>query len=99
MFRLANDYYGGKYILITFIRVLFGSIILVSIPYSLDLFDSICSGLRTYVARPPLVPPCLLDSISVNPSMSGASAPSAIHVSWMQNMSMCSLSNIDRIFR
>jgi hypothetical protein len=34
--RFYNDWYGGKYILITFIRVLFGSIILVSIPYSFD---------------------------------------------------------------
>ena len=47
IFRLFNDYYGGRYILITFIRVLFGNIIFVNIPYSLDVCDSIYSGFLT----------------------------------------------------
>ena len=45
--RIFNDYYGGRYILITFMRVLFGSIILGNIPYSLEECDSIYSGFRT----------------------------------------------------
>jgi hypothetical protein len=46
-----------------FMRVLFGSTIFVIIPYSLNVFDAIYSGLRTYVARPPRVFPGRLDSI------------------------------------
>jgi hypothetical protein len=47
MLRLFNDYYGGRYILMIFTRVLFGSIILVNIPYSFDVCDSSYSGFRT----------------------------------------------------
>ncbi len=64
IFRLDSDYYGGRYILLTFMRVLFGKRILVSIPYSLTVFVSIFNGLRIYVARPPRVFPGRLDSIS-----------------------------------
>jgi hypothetical protein len=64
IFRLFNDYYGGRYMLITLIRELLGNIILVNIPYSLYVFVSMYSGFRTYVARPPLALPGRLDSIS-----------------------------------
>ena len=46
MFRFLSDVYGGIYILIMLIRVLFGNIILRSIPYSLLYYVSIYSGLR-----------------------------------------------------
>jgi hypothetical protein len=64
MFLLFNDYYGGKYMLTTFMRLLLGSMILVRIPYSLDVLDSNYSGLRIYVTNPPRVFPGRLDSIS-----------------------------------
>jgi hypothetical protein len=50
--------------LITFMRLLLGSMILVRIPYSLDVLDSIYRGLRIYVTNPPRVFPGRLDSIS-----------------------------------
>jgi hypothetical protein len=53
--RLVSDVAGGIYTLITLIRSLFGSIILVCKLYSLPDDVSILSGLRTYVASPPRV--------------------------------------------
>jgi hypothetical protein len=46
IFRFLSDVYGGIYILITLIRVLLGSIMFNSIPYSLLYYVSICNGLR-----------------------------------------------------
>jgi hypothetical protein len=62
-------------------RVLFGSNILINIPYSLLCDVSIYSGFRTYIARPPRVLPARRDSTSMKPSRFGGAAPSAIHVS------------------
>jgi hypothetical protein len=53
--RLVSDVAGGMYTLITLIRSLFGSIILVCKLYSLPDDVSILRGLRTYVASPPRV--------------------------------------------
>ncbi len=46
IFRFFSDVYGGMYILIMLIRVLFGNIIFSSIPYSLLNYVSIYNGLR-----------------------------------------------------
>ena len=62
--RLFNDYYGGRYMLITLILVLLGNIILVNMPYSLYVLVSIFRCFRTYVAKPPLELPGRLDSIN-----------------------------------
>jgi hypothetical protein len=87
------------YIFIMLIRVLLGNNNLSSMPYSLLCVVSIYSGLRTYIARPPRVPSARLDSTSRKPSRVGGAAPSAIHVSWRQNISMSSCSNISSSFK
>ena len=46
IFRFFIDVYGGMYILIMLIRVLFGNISFSSIPYSLLYYVSIYNGLR-----------------------------------------------------
>ena len=98
IFLFNNEVYGGIYILIILMRVLFGSSNLVCILYSLILDVSIFSGFRTYVARPPRVLPVRWDSTNVNPSSVGGAAPSAIHVSCRQNTSMSSCSSMSRSF-
>lgn len=99
MFLFDNDCYGGKYILIMFIRVLLGSSNFRKMPYSLLRVFSICIGLRMYIASPPRVLPMRLDSIRVKPSRFGGAAPSAIHVSCRQNMSISSASSMSSNFR
>ena len=64
IFRLCNDYVGGKYILIILMRVLFGNNNFTNIPYSLLCVFSIYNGLRTYIAKPPRVLPVRRDSTS-----------------------------------
>jgi hypothetical protein len=88
MFRLASDVAGGIYTFTTFILRLFGRMIFVCRPYSFPEDDSICSGLRTYVASPPLVLSVRRYSITEKPSIFGAAAPSAIHVSYKHNISI-----------
>jgi hypothetical protein len=99
IFLFNNEVYGGIYILIILMRVLFGSSNLVCILYSLILDVSIFSGFRTYVARPPRVLPARLDSTNRKPSRVGGAAPSAIHVSCKHSTSMSSCSKISSIFR
>ena len=82
-----------------FSLVLFGSITLVCIPYSLLFDDSIFMGFLIYVASPPLVLSALRFSTTVYPSCVGASAPSPIHVSYTHNMSISSCSNSSSSFR
>jgi hypothetical protein len=84
---LCRDVVGGMYTLTIFILKLFGSIILVCRPYSLPVVDSIYSGFRTNVARPPRVLFGRRYSTSVNPSTIGGAVPSAIHVSCRQRIS------------
>jgi hypothetical protein len=79
--RFFSDVYGGRYMFTILIRVLFGNIIFINMPYSLLCYVSICNGLRTYIAIPPRVLPVRLDSTNVKPSRVGGDAPSAIHVS------------------
>jgi hypothetical protein len=62
--------------------------ILVCSPYSLPFDVSICNGLRTYVAIPPLVPFSRRCSTTVYPSIMGAAAPFAIHVSCIHSISI-----------
>ena len=76
-----------------FSLVLFGSITLVCIPYSLLFDDSIFMGFLIYVASPPLVLSVLRLSTTEYPSSVGAKAPSAIHVSCTHSMSMSSYSS------
>jgi hypothetical protein len=97
--RNFKDDYGGIYIFIILIRILFGNNNLISMPYSLLCVVSIYRGLRTYIANPPLEHSTRLDSISENPSKVGGAAPSAIHVSWRHSTSMSSYSNIRCNFR
>ena len=82
-----------------FSLVLFGSITLVCIPYSLLFDDSILMGFLIYVASPPLVLSVLRLSTSEYPSSVGARAPSAIHVSCTHSMSMSSCSSTNNNFR
>jgi hypothetical protein len=88
MFLFVSDVAGGIYTFTTFILWLFGRMIFVCRPYSFPLDASICSGLRTYVASPPLVLSVRRCSITVKPSIIGAAAPSAIHVSYKHSISI-----------
>jgi len=72
---------------------LFGSIILVCNPYLFPVVVSIFSGFRTYVASPPRVLSYRRCSTTVNPSIIGAAAPSAIHISCKHKTSMFSCSS------
>jgi hypothetical protein len=99
MFLLVSDVVGGIYTFTTFILRLFGRIIFVCRPYSFPLDDSICSGFRTYVASPPLVLSVRRFSITVNPSIIGGAAPSAIHVSCKHNISISCYSSRRSNFR
>jgi hypothetical protein len=98
IFRFLSDVYGGMYILITLIRVLFGNIIYSNMPYSLLYYVSIYNGLRIYIASPPRVLPARRDSTSVKPSRVGGAAPSAIHVSYRHIMSNSSYSSTSSNF-
>ena len=80
-------------------RVLLGSSILVNIPYSFCYTFSIFNGLRMYIASPPRMLLCLLDSTNVKPSSFGGAAPSAIHVFWRHNISRSSCSSSNNTFR
>ena len=82
-----------------FSLVLFGSITLVCIPYSLLLDDSIFMGFLIYVASPPLVLSVLRLSITVYPSSVGASTPLDIHVSYIHKMSISSYSSTSNNFK
>jgi hypothetical protein len=92
MFRFESDVAGGMYTLTMFILWLFGRMTLVCRPYSLPVDISSYSGFRMYVARPPLVFSGRRCSTNVNPSIAGAAAPSAIHVSYRHKMSTFSCS-------
>ena len=81
------------------IRVLLGNNNFVNMPYSLHWVLSIFSGFRMYIASPPRVQPLRLDSINVNPFNVGGAAPSAIHVSYRQNISISSYSRISNNFK
>jgi hypothetical protein len=81
IFLFFKDDYGGIYMFIILIRVLFGNNNLTNIPYLLLCDVSIYSGFRTYIAKPPRVLPARRDSTNRKPSRVGGAAPSAIHVS------------------
>jgi hypothetical protein len=93
MCRLVSEVLGGIYVFTILIRRLFGNIIFVCKPYSLPYLDSICSGFRMNVARPPRVLFGRRCSTTVKPSNIGAAAPSAIQVSYRHRMSTCSYSS------
>ncbi len=76
-----------------FILRLFGRVILVCRPYLFPDVDSIFSGFRTNVARPPRVLFGRRYSTSVYPSNSGGAVPSAIHVSYRHRISTGSCSS------
>lgn len=99
MLRFFNDVVGGIYTFIILILELFGRMSLVCMPYSLLLVDSIWIGFLTYVASPPRVLSWRRDSINVNPSIVGAVAPSAIHVSCKHRTSIFCYSSISRSLR
>ena len=99
IFLFNNEVYGGIYIFIILIGVLFANNNLVCIPYSLVFDLSIYSGFRTYVGRPPRVLPARLDSTKRKPSRVGGAAPSAIHVSCKHSTSISSYSKISSNFR
>ena len=99
IFLFNNEVYGGIYIFIILMRVLFGNNNFVCILYSLLFYVSIYSGFRTYVARPPRVLPARLDSTNMKPSRIGGAAPSAIHVSCKHSTSMSSYSSISSNLR
>ena len=87
-----SDVVGGMYTFTILIRSLFGSMILVCKLYSLPDDVSICSGLRTYVARPPRVLFGRRCSTTTYPVTIGAAAPSDIHVSYKHRISTFSCS-------
>jgi hypothetical protein len=62
-------------------------------PYSFPDVVSIYNGFLTYVASPPRVLSVRRFSATVNPSIMGVAAPSAIQVSCKHRMSTCSCSN------
>ena len=99
MFLFVSDVAGGIYTFTMFILWLFGRMIFVCRPYSFPLDASICSGLRIYVASPPLVLSVWRCSIIVKPSIIGGVASLDIHVSCRQRMSGSCCSRIKRSFR
>jgi hypothetical protein len=94
MLRLLSDVDGGMYTFTMFMRLLLGKIIFVCRPYSLPFDYSIYSGVRIYVASPPLVLFGRRCSISLNPSNMGAAVSSEIHVSCRHKISKFSCSRM-----